>query len=210
MVAARRLALVLAGVLLASGPATAEVRACWPGAVGTRVLWAVADVDGDRVVDLVRVSTASASSRPEVIAGACALTTASPRTAAGGRLTARDVDADRDLDLVQVDATGTPVRTWLNDGAGHFEPVASDAAGVAPRSSSMALVTGGPLRAIAGSLPSRDRLARPAPTAVATRPTDCSDALGTAAASLPTAPVRPGGGPRAPPRDTSCSRSVTS
>ena len=37
------------------------------------------------------------------MAGACALTTASPRTAAGGMLTARDVDADRDLDLVQVE-----------------------------------------------------------------------------------------------------------
>ena len=61
MVMARRMALVLAALLLASAPAAADVRACWPGAAGTRALWAVADVDGDRVVDLVRVSTGSAT-----------------------------------------------------------------------------------------------------------------------------------------------------
>ena len=61
-----------------------------------------------------------------------------------------------------------------------------------------------------GALTARDRLAGPTPVDVGTGAPDSCDAPDTAGASLLPAPVRPGGGARAPPRDRSRSDSVTS
>lgn len=116
----------LLALLTTADEAAAQGR-CAPVTPGIHVLWAAADVDGDRVPDLVGVSGAArgAGGALRVLSGGCALGQAPllGASSSGETLSARDLDADHDLDLVHLDAFGVPVRIWLNDGAGRFERV---------------------------------------------------------------------------------------
>jgi hypothetical protein len=108
-----------------------------------RALWTVADVDGDRIDDLVRVATDAADATeaagpagsrqavsPEIVGAGCRIEAATIGIARvlDGTLAARDLDADHDLDLVHLDAAGRPLRAWLNDGHGAFQAAPGDLA----------------------------------------------------------------------------------
>lgn len=125
-----RVAVLAAGVLLTAAPAWAVAPVCAP-ASGADALWTIADVDGDRAADVVRVAASTTRpAEPEIVDAACRVAIASDLARVlHGTLTARDLDADRDLDLVHLDAAGTPVRAWLNDGHGRFRAVSPEAAG---------------------------------------------------------------------------------
>jgi hypothetical protein len=122
--------------LLTSAEVAAAQRRCAPFTAHAQGLWTAADIDGDRVPDLVGISGAgrSPASGIRVVSGGCQSGPLPLLGAAlnGDTLEARDLDADRDLDLVHLDAFGVPLRVWLNDGAGRFERVAVAHAGRTP------------------------------------------------------------------------------
>lgn len=119
-----RAGLLLIALLAAVTPVSAA-GSCTPDAGG---LWTIADIDSDRIAELVQLSRWTAA--PEIVEEGC---TGLPLPAAAGALhgalTARDLDADGDLDLVQVDAVRAPVRTWTNDGHGRFRESTPDIGG---------------------------------------------------------------------------------
>lgn len=119
-----RAGLLLIALLAAVAPVNAA-GSCTPDAGG---LWTIADIDSDRVTELVQLSRWTAA--PEVVEEGCAgLPLPAAAGALHGALTARDLDADGDLDLVQVDAVRAPVRTWTNDGHGRFRESTPDTRG---------------------------------------------------------------------------------
>lgn len=96
-----------------------------------RAVWTMADVDGDRVDDLVRVAADSRqAAAPEIVGPGCRVVASTSAIARvlDGTLAALDLDADHDLDLVHLDAAGRPLRAWLNDGHGAFQVASGDVA----------------------------------------------------------------------------------
>ncbi len=107
-----------------SGPASA----CSPALDSSQSLWAAADFDGDKSVDLARVRVRRAGD--SVLASGVDLfafcTNSVPAIfgsfpQVGLVLSAQDIDADHDQDLVLRDEfAGEALGIWLNDGMGGF------------------------------------------------------------------------------------------
>lgn len=178
-------------------PAAQAGPAC--AAPGPQVLWAAADVDGDDRVDLVRITVGRGAGGARVMPRVCVLTAPLLDSGPGGQLEIRDIDFDRDLDIVQVDALGTRLRAWANDGAGRFTPISPAADRSAPRSTWH--VDGTPADLVNPLATSRGTAAAALPpAATAASPFDHA----FAGASLPPQPPdgsrRGAGSPRGPPR----------
>jgi hypothetical protein len=119
--------------------------ACSPAFDSYQILWAAADFDGDKAVDLARVKLRRAGN--SVVASGVDLFAFCKHSVPpifgsvrqpGLVLTARDIDADHDQDLVLRDAfAGEALGVWLNDGMGGFsetEPADFPGAGDEPPS----------------------------------------------------------------------------
>src|SRR5262244_756319 len=115
--------------LVAVSPAAA-VFACLAAPVSgaaPRGTWMMADLNGDRKVDLVTVVATNLAGEarrhelqvqlnaPHVPAAAV------PRFVVGDRLHSRDLDGDSDRDIILTTAFGELIAVWLNDGAGNFQ-----------------------------------------------------------------------------------------
>jgi hypothetical protein len=147
----RRTFLRLAPVLIAAFGASAAqagsgpALACPPAFDSSQSLWAAADFDGDKSVDLARVSVRRAGD--SVLASGVDLFAFCKNSVppifgsfpqVGLVLSARDIDADHDQDLVLRDRfAGEALGVWLNDGMGGFsetEPADFPGAGDDPPS----------------------------------------------------------------------------
>jgi hypothetical protein len=110
--------------------------------------FAVADLDGDSVLDVVATNTLSGSL--SIVLGTGGGNFAAPvHVAVGGQpvgLVLADLDGDALLDLVFADSAGNRVVSMLGDGEGHFAQVQS------------LTVPGGPGELSAGALDPRDTL----------------------------------------------------
>ncbi len=199
-----RIAAVLLWLVGGVALPSAEAGPCAPAPIGARTLWAAADVDGDRVVDVIRVSTAVDTALPELMASGCSRVRVPLATMTGEVLAAEDIDADRDLDLVQYDATGAAVRTWINDGTGQFE--LAEPAALAPARSHAAVTVHRNAPDILSLAPQRDRPSVIPSAAAGVATGKARRAASAAAAHQPAAPFRLAGPPRAPPTfgSTSC------
>lgn len=109
-----------------AGPSPAL--ACSPAFDSSQNLWAAADFDGDKTIDLARVNVRRAGNR--VVASGVELfafcensvpSIFSSFPLAELVLSARDIDADHDQDLILRDPFGgKALGVWLNDGTGAF------------------------------------------------------------------------------------------
>lgn len=192
---------LVGGVALPS----AEAGPCAPAPIGARTLWAAADVDGDRVVDVIRVSTAVDTALPELVASGCTRVRVPLATMTGEVLAAEDIDADRDLDLVQYDATGAAVRAWINDGTGQFEPAEPAAPATARPHAAVTVHRSVP--DILSVAPPRERSSVAPSSAAGVAAGNAQRAAPAAAAPQPASPARLSSHPRAPPPtfgSTSC------
>jgi hypothetical protein len=129
-----RISLRLASVLIAAFGARAaragpgQALPCSPAFDSSQSLWAAADFDGDKSVDLVRigvrrVGNSALASGVDIFAfcknSVPPIFGSFPQ--AGLILSARDIDADRDQDLVLRDRfAGEALGVWLNDGMDGF------------------------------------------------------------------------------------------
>jgi hypothetical protein len=122
-------------------------RACPPLLEPHQSLWAAADFDGDKSVDVARVKIGRAGNR--ILASPVDLFPFCRNSAppifrssldAGLVLTVRDVDADHDPDLIlRKPFAAKALNVWLNDGKGRFtETAPSTTSGTDPNPLGMA------------------------------------------------------------------------
>jgi hypothetical protein len=95
-------------------------------AFGCPTVWLMADLDGDRKLDIAIVSPASPAGEGRhslsVRFGGLDLPASTDLLfAACHRLKVRDVDGDSDRDIVLQTVSGEPLAVWINDGTGQFE-----------------------------------------------------------------------------------------
>ena len=169
-----------------------------------RSAWAIADLNGDHVLDVVTASSArnrSGSYTHLLRIGLSTLESAFFSFADANsqiRLTTRDVDGDHDADLIVLGAISPkPIGLWLNDGKGHFRH--SDASGLATETQNALLQSIESDDSIVANLPD-DQTSLAVPRSIHLVRQETVEQVVASVAGIPLAPHCTSLRSRAPPR----------